>query len=59
MNVSTTPIITLKAEAALPEVSTDAMMNTIVERQPDRKFTLTGVPSLAEKLPMMRGPAPS
>ena len=31
------------------------MMNTIVERQPDRKFTLTGVPSLAEKLPMIAG----
>ena len=59
MKVSTTPIITLKASAALPDVSTDAITNTIVESTPDRKFTFTGVPSLAEKLPMMRGPAPS
>src|SRR6476619_7369023 len=58
VNVSTTPIITLKASAALPEIRV-AMTNTIVENTPDRKLTRTGVPSLAENWPRNRGPAPS
>ena len=34
-------------------------MNTIVESTPEMKFTLIGVPNLAENVPSQRGPQPS
>ena len=43
---------------APPEILA-AATKTIVEITPDRKLTLTGVPSFAEKRPRTRGPAPS
>src|SRR6476659_3637794 len=56
VNVRTTPIITLNVAAALPLAIFVAAMNTIVDSTPDRKLTLTGVPSFAEKRPSTRGP---
>ena len=55
VNVRTTPIITLNVAAALPFAIFVAAMNTIVEITPDRKLTLTGVPSFAEKRPRTAG----
>ena len=49
VNVSTIPIITSKVAEALPFAILAAATKTIVEITPERKLTLTGVPSFAEK----------
>ena len=59
VKVSTIPIITSNVAEALPPAIRAAATKTIVAITPERKLTLTGVPSFAEKRPRMRGPAPS